>query len=126
MARRAESRITEQGNWGTVEYVVRRNDCALAADFVAGLDLSDGAKLASLFRLMANTGSIRNYQKFKKVSGAIFEFKSFQLRIGCFQVGRRWLLTHGFTKKQDRWPKSELDRANEIRDEYLTDNPSAR
>jgi hypothetical protein len=121
---RAERRLAETGEWGTVEYVVRRNGHSPASEFIEALSLPDRAKLASRFQTMARFGRISNLQKFKKVAGSIFEFKSFQIRIGCFQVGRTWLLTHGFVKKRDRWPKSELDRASEIRDEYLADNPS--
>jgi hypothetical protein len=123
MIGRAERRLAERGDWGTVEYVVRRNGRSLASEFIEGLNLPDRAKLATLFQRMARVGTIRHPQKFKKVSGYIFEFKSFQVRIGSFQLERTWFLTHGFTKKRARWPESELDRANEIRDEYLEDNP---
>ena len=123
MDRRAERRLAESGEWGTVEYVVRRNGQSPAQEFIESLSVSERAKLSIRFQTMARLGKIRNREQFKKVSGAIFEFKSFQIRIGCFQVGRAWLLTHGFIKKRDRWPESDLSRANEIRDEYLADNP---
>jgi hypothetical protein len=100
-----------RGHWGTVEYAVCSNGQKLAERFVLGLKQSDQQKLARLFIAMASTGEIRNREKFKKVEGKIFEFKCHQIRIGCFQVGLCWFLTHGFIKKQDDWPKSELDRA---------------
>jgi phage-related protein len=79
----------------------------------------DKAKLGALFQRMADSGRIHNVQKFKKVEGMVFEFKSFQIRIGCFQERREWFLTHGFMKKQDKWPRRELERAQTIRDEHL-------
>jgi len=122
MAGRAETRVAERGDWGTVEYIIKRNGHALAKEFVDGLSESDRAKVSTLFERMAALGEIRNGQKFKQVDGAIFEFKSFQIRIGCFRVRNSWLLTHGFIKKQDKWPRAELTRATEIRTEYLADN----
>jgi hypothetical protein len=122
MVGRAERRLAERGDWGTIEYVVLRNGQCPSQEFVNSLDASDQAKLARLFNKMAMVGRIFNEQKFKKESGEIYGFKSFQVRIGCFRVGSAWLLTHGFRKKKDHWPKSELERANAIRTEYLQDH----
>lgn len=121
VTRDEKRRLVERGTWGTVEYVVLRNGQCPAQEFVNGLEMSEKAKLARLFNKMAMFGRIGNFEKFKKESGEIFGFKSFQIRIGCFQMGRMWLLTHGFRKKRDKWPKSELDRADEIRHDYLND-----
>jgi hypothetical protein len=71
-------------------------------------------KLGSLFHQMAQTGRINNRERFKKVEGRIWEFKCFQHRMACYQDGRFWVLTNGFIKKEDKWPKSELRRAMEI------------
>jgi phage-related protein len=71
-------------------------------------------------------GLFATIRQFKKLDGDIFEFKRHQIRIGCFQVSRRWFLTHGFRKKQDKWPKVELDRAKQIRLEHLAARPSPR
>lgn len=90
-----------------------------AKDFIEGLDVSDQRKLDTLFRRLAETGKIFNKEQFKIVEGHIFEFKRYQVRVGCFQIKTRWLLTHGFIKKQDKWPKAELTRANRIRTEHL-------
>jgi len=122
MAGRSETRLVERGAWGAVEYVVLRNGDCPAEEFINSLELPDKAKLARLFRWMAMTGRIRNEEKFKKEQGDIFGFKSFQIRVGCFQVGQRWLLTHGFRKKKNHWPDSELKRAESIRDEYREDH----
>jgi len=112
--------IVARGEWGTIEYAVRDNGTRPAEEFLRSRDPSDRAKLAALFRRLADFGRIDNRQKFKKVDGEIFEFKCFQIRIGCFQQGRTWFLTHGFVKKQDKWPKSELARAETIRREHMS------
>ena len=120
MCRDAESQLlVATGDWGQVRYAVRQNGTCPARDFIDQLSDSDRAKLAALFDRMAAVGQIRNREKFKKVEGAIFEFKSFQIRIGCFQHGRVWFLTHGFQKKAARWRREELERAETIRSEHL-------
>ena len=111
--------LIQAGPWGSVRYAVRDNGKVLAKEFIEALDDSQKRKLGTLFERMANFGLIRNRTQFKKVSGAIFEFKRHQLRVGCFQVGRTWLLTHGFCKKADDWLPSELQKANGIRNEHL-------
>ncbi|MGA2033657.1 MAG: type II toxin-antitoxin system RelE/ParE family toxin [Thermoguttaceae bacterium] len=116
---RDEKHVAAAGAWGTVEYAVRSNGKRLAEEFIDGLPGSDQTKLAALFRRMADSGIIRNREKFRKVAGDIYEFKSHQIRIGCFLIRRTWFLTHGFIKKKDKWEKSELERANAVRAEHL-------
>lgn len=90
-----------------------------ARDFIESLKDKERAKLSVLFERMADAGRIWNREQFKKVEGDIFEFKRFQIRVGCFQEGSTWFLTHGFRKKRDKWQKRELERANRIRNEHL-------
>ena len=115
----AEELIVEEGSWGFVRYALRTDDSSPAKDFIEKLDERDQRSLATLFERMAEHGKITNEEKFKKLTGSIFEFKKFQIRIGCFQVGRNWYLTHGFRKKKDHWPPAELDRAEQIRREHM-------
>lgn len=75
----------------------------------------DLASLKRLFELLSQTGRISNPEKFKKLEGDLWEFKSFQTRIGTFRHGRTWYLTGGFIKKRDHWPASEIQKANRIR-----------
>lgn len=115
----AEELIVAIGSWGSVRYALRADDSRLAEEFISGLPDKDQAHLAALFDRMAQTGEIRNQQKFRKEAGRIFGFKKHQIRIGCFVVGRTWWLTHGFRKKGDHWPKAELERAEVIRCEHM-------
>lgn len=82
------------------------------------LDDRNQRKVAVLFQKMADSGQIRNTEQFKHVKGRIYEFKRGQVRIGCFQGGRKWFLTHGFFKQASRWPPPELQRADNIRAEH--------
>ena len=107
------------GDWGTVEYAVTGNGETPAREFIEALEPSELRKVAVLFDRMAQEGKINNSEQFKKVSGKIFEFKRHQIRIGCFQIGRTWFLTHGFRKKTTKWAPSQLRRAERIRNEHL-------
>ena len=111
--------IVARGNLRTIEYAVRANGSMPAKDFIEGLDDRELRRLDTLFRRMADTGRIHNNEQFKQVEVKIYEFKRHQIRLGCFQVGDRWRLTHGFVKKSPKWPKSEIARAKQIMQEDL-------
>jgi len=111
--------LVQGGAWGSVRYAVDAKGSMPARDFIESLKDKERAKLSVLFERMADAGRIWNREQFKKVEGDIFEFKRFQIRVGCFQEGSTWFLTHGFRKKRDKWQKRELERANRIRNEHL-------
>lgn len=79
----------------------------------------DRARIYHVFRVMVDTGRVSNEESFRKEKGKIWGFKSHQLRIGAFQEGNVWYLTHAFIKQQNRWPPEELRRAERIRKEHL-------
>lgn len=119
MCTEAQNPVLVRGRHRTIEYARCANGSLAAKAFIEGLDESDQRKLDTLFRRMAETGKIFNREQFKHVAGEIYEFKRFQVRVGCFQVGNRWLLTHGFIKKTHKWPNSELKLAERIMQEHL-------
>jgi hypothetical protein len=98
------------GSKRTIRYARRTTGAMLAKEFVEGLDEGDQRKLMNLFQRMGEEGLIFNKEKFRRVEDKLYEFKSFQIRIGCFQVSTTWFLTHGFIKKKDKWSRSEIDR----------------
>lgn len=89
-----------------------------AVDFIAEQKPGDKAKLMALFERYAEYGPIPNREKFKKVADNLFEFKSFQLRMFCYQKGRQLVLTHGVKKKRDDLRPADIERAKRIRNEY--------
>jgi phage-related protein len=89
-------------------------------EFIEQLELDEQAKLLSLLERTADYGPPRNTEKFKKLEGDIWEFKSYQVRILCFfDRGQIIIATHGFKKKRDKTPKREIERAERMREEYL-------
>ncbi len=111
--------VEVEGRWGTIKYAIRRNGKMPAKEFIESLDKADGRKINVLFKRMAETGRIFNKEKFSKLEGYIFEFKSYQVRALCFQKSNNWILTHGFIKKKGRTPRKEIKKAEDIMDEHL-------
>lgn len=105
--------LAYRGRCFVIEFALLPEGQMPAKEFLEGLNEGDQAKILSLIERLGDHGEIRNREKFKKVERTdFFEFKSFQVRIiGFFIHGRRFVLTHGFRKKQDNIPKSELERA---------------
>jgi len=120
-----QERIVSSGMWGTVEYATNARGELPAKEFLDGLDAEDLAKLYGLFQWMADSGQIRNKSKFKHERGRIYTFKKNtndcrMMRVPCFQIGNRWLLTHGFIKPgQDKWRPEYFTTAERIMNEYL-------
>jgi hypothetical protein len=107
-----------------IAYAVCLDGTSPGEAFYDALGDADKAKLNKLFEYLGDHGAIRNEEKFKKVSGAFFEFKSHQIRMPCyFRPDGLVVITHGFIKKKDKMPPAELRRAERIRDE---DNENER
>lgn len=127
-----DEQIVLKGPASTIAYAVDANGTMPAKEFLEsarGKDAPTEQELAGLrqaFKVMTQQGRITNDEQFKKERGEIFGFKKYQARMAAFQVGNVWYLTHGFKKKRDKWPESELDRANRIRDEHLNRNARNR
>jgi len=103
-----------------IEYAICIDGSMPAKSFIEGeLDEKEQHKLATLFQRLGDAGKISNREQFRKLEGALWEFKHFQTRVACFQDGPTWYLTHGFIKKKDKWPPSELTRAERIRGEHF-------
>lgn len=79
-------------------------------------------KFAALFAWIGDHGKIWNEQKFKHLTGTtqLFEFKADDGRVLCFFIsGKRLIITHGFSKKSDKTPVGEIERAESIKSDFL-------
>ena len=90
-------------------------DKHLLKEFIDGLSETDRNKLLALLKYAAEHGPPRNEQKFKKLGGDLFEFKSFQDRVFCAFRGKSVLiLIHGIKKKKDKHDKKDMQRAKDL------------
>ena len=119
MSKDADNPIVVSGSFRTIEYAIAANGSMPAREFVENLSVAEKAKIAQLFRKMADLGKLPNREQFKSVRGGICEFKKHQIRVFCFRKGDRWLLTNGYKKKRDRLDQGEVDRAERIMGEHL-------
>lgn len=121
-----DEQIVLKGSKATIAYAMDAKGNMPAREFLEskkkGKDAPTAQECAGLeqaFKVMAEHGTIRNDQQFKKERGEIYGFKKYQARVAAFREGDTWFLTHGFKKKRDKWPEKELERANRIRDEHI-------
>ena len=113
-----------RGPCAIVAYARRANGNRPAMDYIENLQQADWAKLAKSFIKIASVGRIGNLERFRKLggkSGKIYEFKIYpNIRVLCFQLGKTWLLTHGFKKKTDKTPPNQIKRAEDIMKEHIS------
>ncbi|MBI3351503.1 MAG: type II toxin-antitoxin system RelE/ParE family toxin [Nitrospirae bacterium] len=99
--------------------ITHSNKC-LVELFIDTLPVSEQKKIFALLRRTAEHGTLKNEQKFKKLENNIFEFKADQVRVFCFfDKGKLIILTHGFLKKSQKAPKSEIKQAKHLMEEYF-------
>lgn len=108
-----------EGQRFIVECAIRSNGISESRRFLDDLNKPLRAKIVKIIKRFADAGWIRNSEQFKKVEGAIWEFKEFQRRILMYYCAPGCTaLTHGFKKKGNRIPKGQIDRAKQIMLEY--------
>jgi hypothetical protein len=104
----------------TVVYAVGAKGTSPGFDFYRD-ELTDRekAQMLRLFNRMGDQGRIANREHFKSIEGTeFFEFKNRQVRMPCyFLPGNLVVITHGFRKKCDHIPPTEIDRARRIKKE---------
>ena len=98
----------------------RDHSCESPAEaFYDGLPPDEKAQLYKLFQILGDEirGSPRNPKKIGVLDHELYEFKSFQIRMPfAYAKGDRGLvlITHGFRKKKDKTPPSEITKAKKI------------
>ena len=95
-----------------------------AKGFVLELPKKMRAKMYRVIDMLEENGSDLREPYSKHLNDGIFELRA---QIGSdisrvlyfFMVGKKAVLTHGFTKKTQKTPPSEIDRAKKYRAEYM-------
>lgn len=108
-----------RGKVYVVECAIRLNGSCEGKAFLDALDNKSKAKIVRTIKRLADFGHIRSREQYKKVEGDVWEFKEFQTRIPMYHCAPGCIaLTHGFFKKTEKMPKSQLRRAEQIMLEY--------
>jgi len=95
-----------------------------AIDFVLDLPPKMRAKVLRVIDMLETNGVNLREPYSKHLDDGIFELRA---QVGSdisrvlyfFMVGRQAILTHGFIKKTQKTPSSEIDRAKRYRAEYF-------
>ena len=95
-----------------------------AKDFVLSLPMKMRAKILRTIAMLEECGTDLREPHSKHLDDGIFELRA---QVGTnitrvlyfFIIERRVILTHGFTKKTDKTPPGEIERAKRFRYEYL-------
>ncbi len=96
-------------------------------EFLDGLNVKMEAKLARAIAILSEKGNELREPTSKPLSDGIFELRA---QVGTdisrvlyfFVVNRKIVLTHGFIKKTEKTPQSEIDKAKNYREDYLRRN----
>ena len=95
-----------------------------AKDFILGLPMKMKAKIMRAIAILEDSGTDLREPHSKHLDDGIFELRA---KVGSditrvlyfFVIGRRIILTHGFVKKTDKTPPSEISKAKQYRHEFL-------
>jgi hypothetical protein len=111
----------------------RSSVCALVVDgdseVKRGFDTLDGravARLRGVIRQLAESGFIRNEQKFRRLDAGIYEMKLHNpaVRLFCFERGNLWVCTHVARKPGRRHLRDHIDRVKALRARVLMEGMS--
>lgn len=108
------NRIAHHGQRFTVAFAKETSGICPAFDFFESLPTEDKAKLMRLFQRVGDHEKFFNAEKFGNLGDGLYEFKSFQIRMpfAYAKNPKGWILiTHGFYKKKDKTPDTEIERA---------------
>jgi len=114
---------TEDKNFN-VEYYEKPDGSFPAEEFILAQNLKMQAKLFKMLELLEEKGNELREPYSKFLEDGIFEIRAIQgsniTRVLYFFVaGKKIILTHGFVKKTQNTPPSEISTAKICRDNYL-------
>ena len=112
------------------EFYEKSDGTKPAEEFLDTLDAKMFAKMIRAIEVVKATGTSAREPYSKHLDDGIFEVRA---KVGSnisrvlyfFFAGKMFVLTHGFIKKTQKTPPSEIERAKKYRTEYLDRKKSA-
>lgn len=106
------------------EYLDDRNNRSRFKDFVCSLNARDRDRFQATLKKWSEHGKIpSNKERFTHEQGKIYAYKQGQIRIyGFFKSSTEFVFTNGCLKKSRKANPQELERAEEIRQQWEQDN----
>ena len=104
----------------TIDYCDDANGRKPVEEFIDGLDLKMQVKVFGNLALLEQYGNRLSMPFSQHLEDGIYELRTSQGNnitrvLYFFLTNKRILLTHGFTKKTQKTPRREIERAKQIR-----------
>lgn len=107
------------------EFYIRPNGKNEFLEFLSELPEKDRAKLVAVIANIQEHGLLisQRMEWIKKLDDEIFEVRSkvssnIQRALYFHVIGNRYIITHGFTKKNQKTPKNEIEHAKKLKVEF--------
>jgi len=111
--------IAYKGQEFQIEWYYTPKDESQAFEYYRQLEMEDRIKVLKLFKMMGETGKIRDEAKFRNEGDKIYAFKPQPHRFLSFFVeGKKIIITNAFWKKQQKLPQGEKERALKCMESY--------
>jgi hypothetical protein len=111
--------IAYRGRKFTIEWYCDVSGYSQAREFAESLDDAEKRKLALLFSALGDIGRIHNKEKFRNEGDKIYAFKPQPHRfLSFFFEGGKVIITNAFTKKKDKLPPGEKEKALKCMKDY--------
>lgn len=111
------------------DYVKNEDGSSEFEKFVSSIPKKDKVKLLSVIQKTQEYGLIvaTRMEWIKKLDGDLYELRSkvgnnIQRALYFQKVDNQYVITHGFTKKTQKTPVKEIEKAKKIRDKYKKEN----
>jgi phage-related protein len=112
-------------NLATFDWIRRSDGTSIFEEFLDSIPEKDAAKLLSVIDQVQQKGiaEAAKMRWVKKLDDDLYELRSKlgsndQRAIYFQDFGSYYLITHGFTKKTDKTPRTEIEKAKRIRERY--------
>jgi hypothetical protein len=111
--------VAYEGKEFTIEWYHDKAGYSQAFEFAEALSDADKRKLAILFLALGDIGKIQNKEKFRYEGDKVYALKPKPHRfLSFFFEGSKVIITNAFTKKQDKLPSAEKQRALKCMKDY--------
>src|ERR1700752_848384 len=112
--------LAYQGEEFTIEWYFDDKGKSPALEYYQELSIQQKDRLNHLFNILANTGKIRNEEKFRYEGDQIYAFKPAPDRFLCFFFeGSKVIVTNAYVKKTDKMPPREKTKAINAKTDYI-------
>ena len=107
-----------------IEYYVNNNGSCPVEEFMNSVDTKMRAKLLRLQLLLEQNGNLLTEPYSKYLEEGIFELRAqhgsdIARVLYFFVIGKKIIITNGFTKKTRKTPKKELKLAKKYKQDYI-------